>query len=111
MGGNLDEKESKQILIDNLKKQVDNIYFGNLLPIIKLQNISNNYKEIITCRSAKYSCDIKKEEYAILEEWKYYNEAYKETKSQETIQKEVILAIEKLKMNGFVANLFCCKAL
>ena len=63
--------------IDNLKKQVDNIYFGNLLPIIKLQNISNNYKEIITCRSAKYSCDIKKEEYAILEEWKYYNEAYK----------------------------------
>ena len=25
--------------IDNLKKQVDNIYFGNLIPIVKLQII------------------------------------------------------------------------
>lgn len=36
----------------------------------------------------------------------YYNEAYKETKSQETIQKEVILAIEKLKMNGNLNEYF-----
>ena len=36
----------------------------------------------------------------------YYNEAYKDTKSQETIQKEVIQAIEKLKINGNLNEYF-----
>ena len=69
--------------IDNLKKQVDNIYYVNLLPIIKLQNISNSYKEIISCRTMKYNCDIKKEEYAILEEWKYYNDVFKSSEQRD----------------------------
>ena len=29
--------------IEQLKKQIDNIYFGNLIPIIKLQIISDNF--------------------------------------------------------------------
>ena len=36
----------------------------------------------------------------------YYNEAYKNIKSQETIQKEVIQAIEKLKINGNLNEYF-----
>jgi diguanylate cyclase (GGDEF)-like protein len=90
--------------IDNLKKQVDNIYFGNLLPIIKLQNISNNYKEIITCRSAKYSCDIKKEEYAILEEWKYYNEAYKNNEERavcDSVNTDLLNSFKENKLHLF----------
>ena len=85
--------------IDNLKKQVDNIYFGNLIPIVKLQSISDSYKEIITCRTMKYTCDIKKEEYSILEQWKYYNEAYKNNE-----ERAVADAINTALLNSFKEN-------
>ena len=85
--------------IDNLKKQVDNIYFGNLIPIVKLQSISDSYKEIITCRTMKYTCDIKKEEYSILEQWKYYNEAYKNNE-----ERAVADAINTELLNSFKEN-------
>ena len=63
--------------IDMLKKQIDNIYFGNLIPIVKLQIIADNYKDIISCRKVKYICDFKSEQEIILQEWSYYNNTYK----------------------------------
>ena len=90
--------------IDNLKKQVDNIYYVNLLPIIKLQNISNSYKEIISCRTMKYNCDIKKEEYAILEEWKYYNDVFKSSEQRDicdNINNELLNSFKENKLHLF----------
>lgn len=90
--------------IDNLKKQVDNIYFGNLIPIVKLQLISDNYKKIISCRTLKYVCDIKNEELIIQKEWKYYNEAYKNSEERvvsDTINTEVINSFKENKLNIF----------
>ena len=31
----------------------------------------------------KYNCDIKKEEYAMLEEWKYYNDVFKSSEQRD----------------------------
>jgi diguanylate cyclase (GGDEF)-like protein len=90
--------------IDNLKKQVDNIYFGNLIPIVKLQIISDNYKEIISCRTLKYICDIKKEQSIIEEEWKYYNESYKNNEERivtDTINSEIVNAFKENKLHFF----------
>jgi diguanylate cyclase (GGDEF)-like protein len=63
--------------IDKLKTQIDSLYFGNFVPIVKLQNIRDNYKSIISCRTMKYVCDFKKEQKSILKEWDYYVNSYK----------------------------------
>ncbi len=71
--------------IDKLKKQIDNIYFGNFVPIVKLENIQDNYRKIISCRTLKYICNFKKEKNIILKEWEYYNRAYKNDKEKEVV--------------------------
>ncbi|MFA9373745.1 MAG: GGDEF domain-containing protein, partial [Poseidonibacter sp.] len=68
--------------IDKLKVQIDNIYFGNFVPVIKLEKILDNYREIIACRTLKYNCNFKKEQNIILEEWNYYFNSYKNEKER-----------------------------
>jgi diguanylate cyclase (GGDEF)-like protein len=63
--------------IDKLKKQVDNIYFANLIPIVKLQIILDNYQKIISCKTSNQSCLFENEKKSILQEWSYYNQAFK----------------------------------
>ncbi len=90
--------------IDKLKKQVDNIYFGNLIPIVKLQIISDKYKEIISCRTLQYTCDIKKEETIIKQEWKYYNEAYKnqeERSASDSVNTDILNSFSENKLHIF----------
>lgn len=90
--------------IDGLKKQIDNIYFGNLIPIIKLQIIADNYQEIVSCRKVKYICDFKKEEEIIFQEWSYYNKTYKNTDERivvDTINSEIINSFKENKLHLF----------
>ena len=71
--------------IDKLKNQIDKIYFGNFVPVVKLENIQDNYRKIISCRTLKYICNFKKEKKIILEEWDYYYNSYKNAKEREVI--------------------------
>jgi diguanylate cyclase (GGDEF)-like protein len=63
--------------IDRLKKQVDTIYFANLIPIVKLQIILDNYQKIISCKNNNSNCIFEEEKKNILQEWNYYNQAFK----------------------------------
>ena len=64
--------------IDKLKVQIDNIYFGNFIPMLKLQNVVNNYRDLIFCiKKREFNCSIKTHEKAIIKNWKYYNKGYK----------------------------------
>ncbi len=79
--------------IDNLKKQVDNIYFGNLIPIVKLQIILDNYQKIISCKTSNDNCIIEPEKKIILQEWNYYYQAFKNKDERvvvDTINTEII---------------------
>lgn len=91
--------------VDKLKKQIDDIYFANLIPIIKLQIISDKYQEIASCRKIKYNCDFKSEQEVILQEWEYYYNAYK-TKDErivvDTINQEIINSFKENKYNIFL---------
>ena len=90
--------------IDGLKKQIDNIYFGNLIPIVKLQIIADNYQEIVSCRKVKYNCDIKEKEEIIFQEWSYYNSTYKNADERvvvDTINDEIINSFKENKLHLF----------
>lgn len=85
--------------IDRLKVQIDKMYFGNLLPIIKLGIISDNYEKIIACRTLKYICDFKKEKNTIEKEWSYYNNSYKSVQERILIDKTNAQVIDSFKAN------------
>ena len=90
--------------IDRLKKQIDNIYFGNFIPIVKLRIITDNYKDIISCRTMKYVCDFKKEQNAILQEWDYYNKSYKNEKERivaDSINEQILDSFKSNKLYKF----------
>jgi diguanylate cyclase (GGDEF)-like protein len=90
--------------IDRLKKHIDNIYFGNLIPIVKLQIIADNFKEITSCRKIRYLCDFKKEQDIILQEWSYYNNTYKNNEERivvDTINNEIINSFKDNKLHIF----------
>jgi diguanylate cyclase (GGDEF)-like protein len=90
--------------IDMLKKQIDNIYFGNLIPIVKLQIIADNYKEIVSCRKVKYICDFKNEQENILQEWSYYKNTYKNDDEKivvDTIDNEIQNTFRENKLHLF----------
>lgn len=61
--------------IDKLKNQIDNIYFGNFVPVLNLQSIVTNYKDLTICINNKKSkCSIIKYKASIDKNWdKYYN--------------------------------------
>jgi len=64
--------------IDKLKVQIDNIYFGNFIPMLKLQNVVNNYRDLIFCiKKREFNCSIKTYEKEIITNWNYYNAGYK----------------------------------
>ena len=90
--------------IDMLKKQIDNIYFANLIPIVKLQIIADNYKDIVSCRKVKYICDFKNEQEIILQEWLYYNNTYKSNDERivvDTINNEILNSFKENKLHLF----------
>lgn len=90
--------------IDGLKKQIDNLYFGNLIPIVKLQIIADNFKNIEACRKTKYVCEFKKEQEIILQEWDYYYKAYKNHDERivvDTINNEIINSFKENKLHLF----------
>ena len=68
--------------IDRLKKQIDNIYFGNFVPVHKLHIIKEEYKNIIN-NSTNYA----RSRDVIIENWNYYNSQYKTNKERATVQK------------------------
>ena len=87
-----------------LKKQIDNIYFANLIPIVKLQIIADNYKDIVSCRKVKYICDFKNEQEIILQEWLYYNNTYKSNDERivvDTINNEILNSFKENKLHLF----------
>ena len=90
--------------IDGLKKQIDNIYFGNLIPIVKLQIIADNYKEIESCRKVKYSCNFEAQKEVIFQEWSYYFNAYKNADEKivvSVINEEIINSFKENKLHYF----------
>lgn len=71
--------------IDKLKSQIDGIYFGNFMPLLKLNTIANNYKDLIICiNEKKERCSILKKKKSILKEWQYYFDGYK-TQSERVV--------------------------
>ena len=90
--------------IDNLKKQVDNIYFGNLIPIVKLQIILDNYQKIISCKTNKHPCFIEEEKKNILQEWNYYNQSFKNKDERmvvDTINEEIYATFSESNIQKF----------
>lgn len=90
--------------IDNLKKQVDNIYFGNLIPIVKLQIILDNYQKIILCKNNRHPCFIDEEKKVILQEWNYYNQSFKNKEERiviDTINEEIYASFNENSIQRF----------
>jgi len=85
--------------IDKLKSQIDKIYFGNFIPVVKLENIQDNYRKIISCRTLRYICNFKKEQKTIEDEWAYYFKSYKNAKEQEVVNSVDIAIKETFKKN------------
>jgi len=68
--------------IDRLKNQIDNIYFGNFIPVHKLHIIKQEYKSLINKNS-----DFSKSKNIILQNWDYYNSQYKTIQEREVVKK------------------------
>jgi diguanylate cyclase (GGDEF)-like protein len=81
--------------INRLKKQIDNIYFGNFIPVHKLHIIKEEYKNIIHDKTHYIGGkDI------ILENWNHYNSQYKTAKERVVVQKinkQIKLSFKKQK--------------
>ncbi len=89
--------------IDNLKKQIDLIYFGNFIPIHKLHNIKERYMDIIFQK--KLMIEDKK---SILKNWRYYYKQYKNKDERvivERINKQLIKAFKTNKGSGYKQSL------
>jgi diguanylate cyclase (GGDEF)-like protein len=72
--------------IDVLKRQIDSIYFGNFMPVLKLNNVANSYKDLIICiNNPKLRCDFKKHKRVIKKNWQYYFKSYKTDKERAVI--------------------------
>ena len=90
--------------IDGLKKQIDILYFGNLIPIVKLQIIADKYKEIESCKKIKINCNFKEEEQIIFQEWSYYISSYKNAEEKivvDTINEEIINSYKENKLQNY----------
>jgi diguanylate cyclase (GGDEF)-like protein len=68
--------------IDRLKSKIDNIYFGNFIPVHKLHIIKEAYNKIIINDNAYYTS---KE--IILKNWTYYNNQYKSEQERKVVKK------------------------
>ena len=80
--------------IDRLKKEIDNTYFGNFIPVHKLHVILEKYNEIIYNDALFiYNKNI------INKNWEYYNSQYKTNKERKIVEK-----IDKLIVKSFNNN-------
>ena len=68
--------------IDRLKSKIDNIYFGNFIPVHKLHIIKEEYNIIIS--NSRNSSQSKK---IIMENWSYYNTQYKSEQERKVVHK------------------------
>lgn len=80
--------------IDRLKKEIDNIYFGNFIPVHKLHIILEKYNEIIYD-----DLTIVYNKKTIEKNWHYYNSQYKTDKERKIVEK-----IDKLILKSFNNN-------
>ncbi|MEA2049332.1 MAG: GGDEF domain-containing protein [Campylobacterota bacterium] len=79
--------------IESLKKQVDNIYFGNFIPLSRLHNIHKSYQDILIFDNINVS---KKD---IIENWNKYKKQYKTSKEQ-----LIVDTLDRKIMNSFSKN-------
>jgi len=68
--------------IDRLKNKIDNIYFGNFIPVHKLHIIKEEYKKIILDPKS-----YNKSKKIIMENWDYYNTQYKSDQERKVVRK------------------------
>jgi len=68
--------------IDRLKNKIDNIYFGNFIPVHKLHIIKEEYNKIIVQKS-----ELEESKKVIIENWNYYNSQYKSEKERKIVHK------------------------
>ena len=68
--------------IDRLKNKIDNIYFGNFIPVHKLHTIKEEYNKIIM--SSKHFSESKE---TILNNWNHYNIQYKSEQERKVVRK------------------------
>lgn len=68
--------------IDRLKSKIDNIYFGNFIPVHKLHIIKEEYNKIIS-----NSKDYHQSKRVIVENWSYYNTQYKSEQERKVVHK------------------------
>ena len=68
--------------IDRLKNKIDNIYFGNFIPVHKLHIIKESYNKIIIDQNV-YA----KNKDIIIKNWNYYNNQYKSDQERKVIKK------------------------
>ncbi|MEA3384094.1 MAG: GGDEF domain-containing protein [Campylobacterota bacterium] len=80
--------------IEILKKQVDNIYFGNFIAINRLHNINENFKNIIINKK-----DSKIFKNMIIDNWTKYKGQYKTNK-----ERSIINIIDKKILKSFTNN-------
>ncbi len=82
--------------IDKLKKQIDYIYFGNYIPVLKLHSIEENYNDLIKCMKTYKKCNRTPFFKSIKKDWDYYNNSYKDIE-----EKKVLSKIDKSVNNSF----------
>ncbi|MGB5867302.1 MAG: GGDEF domain-containing protein [Arcobacteraceae bacterium] len=68
--------------IERLKSKIDNIYFGNFIPVHKLHIIKEEYNKIILDEKNYFNS---KE--LILTNWNYYNNQYKSEQERKVVKK------------------------
>ncbi len=94
--------------VEKLKKQIDLLYFGDFIPVVKLQAIKSDFEKIIICISKNKNCDISKEKSSIKEEWNYYFSSFKTQKEKEvidTINIDFIKSFEENSIEKYQKNL------
>lgn len=68
--------------IERLKSKIDNIYFGNFIPVHKLHIIKEEYNKIILDEKNYF-----KSKELILTNWNYYNNQYKSEQERKVVKK------------------------
>lgn len=76
--------------INTIKLQIDNLFFGNFVPVLKLQKVHNSYQNLIICLKTSNNCNKKIYFKEIKKNWKFYNKSYKTIK-----EKRVVVNVNK----------------
>lgn len=94
--------------VEKLKKQIDLLYFGDFITVVKLQAIKSDFETIISCLSNDKNCDISKEKKSILEEWNYYYLSFKTQKEKEVVEsinQDLLKSFEENRIENYQKNL------